>query len=104
MENKNFIEELKQKRENYGISQRKFASACGISREYYNRIENGKVVLTEELKETITKQIERFNPREPLFILIDYFRVRFPTTNALEIIRKVLQFNPDYMLVQYMNI
>jgi len=100
MENKNFIEELKQKRENYGISQRKFASACGISREYYNRIENGKVVLTEELKETITKQIERFNPREPLFILIDYFRVRFPTTNALEIIRKVLQFNPDYMLFE----
>ena len=59
-------------------------SACGISREYYNRIEKGKFPLTEELKETLEKQIERFNPQEPLFLLIDYFRVRFPTTDALK--------------------
>ena len=32
-----------------------------------------------------------FNPQEPLFLLIDYFRVRFPTTDALAIIRDVLQ-------------
>ena len=32
--------------------------------------------------------------------MIDYFRVRFPTTDALAIIRNVLQLNPDYMLYE----
>ena len=53
-----------------------------------------------ELKQTIEKQIERFNPQEPLFLLIDYFRVRFPTTDALAIIRDVLQLKSDYMLYE----
>ena len=42
MNDKNFIEELRQKREEYGVtSQRKLAVACGISRTYFNQIENG---------------------------------------------------------------
>lgn len=65
-----------------------------------NRIEKEKLPLTEELKETLEKQIERFNPQEPLFLLIDYFRVRFPTTDALKIIRDVLQLKADYMLYE----
>ena len=51
--------------------------------------------MNDELREIIEKQIERFNPQEPLFLLIDYFRVRFPTTDALAIIRDVLQLKPD---------
>ena len=100
MNDKNFIEELRQKREEYGVTQRKLAVACGISREYYNRIEKGKQPLNDELREVIEKQIERFNPQEPLFLLIDYFRVRFPTTDALAIIRDVLQLKSDYMLYE----
>ena len=100
MNDKNFIEELRQKREEYGVTQTRLAVACGISREYYNRIEKGKQPLNDELKGVIEKQIERFNPQEPLFLLIDYFRVRFPTTDALAIIRDVLQLKPDYMLYE----
>ena len=100
MNDKEFIEELRQKRDEYGVTQTRLAVACGISREYYNRIEKGKFPLTEELKETLKKQIERFNPQEPLFLLIDYFRVRFPTTDAIKIIRDVLQLKADYMLYE----
>ena len=100
MNDKNFIEELKQKREEYGVTQTRLAVACGISRTYFNQIENGKTVPSDEHKETIEKQIERFNPQEPLFLLIDYFRVRFPTTDALAIIRDVLQLKTDYMLLE----
>lgn len=100
MKNETFIKELREKREQYGVSQTRFAVACGISREYYNRIEKGKHPLNNELKEVMAVQIERFNPQEPLFLLIDYFRVRFPTTDALTIIRNVLQLNPDYMLYE----
>ena len=38
MNDKKFIEELRQKREEYGVSQRRLAVACGISREHYNRL------------------------------------------------------------------
>ena len=99
MNDKEFIEELRQKRDEYGVTQTRLAVACGISREYYNRIEKGKFPLTEELKETLKKQIERFNPQEPLFLLIDYFRVRFPTTDAIKIIRDVLQLKADFMKI-----
>ena len=47
MNDKNFIEELRQKREKYGVTQTRLAVACGISREYYNRIEKGKQPLNE---------------------------------------------------------
>ena len=77
----------------YKRQQTRLAVACGISREYYNRIEKGKQPLNDELREVIEKQIERFNSQEPLFLLIDYFRVRFPTTDALAIIRDVLQLD-----------
>ena len=38
MNDKNFIEELRQKREEYGVTQRKLAVACGISRTYFNQM------------------------------------------------------------------
>lgn len=44
MNDKNFIEELRQKRNEYGVSQRRLAVACGISRTYFNQIENVIVV------------------------------------------------------------
>ena len=96
MNDKNFIDELRQKREEYGVSQTRLAVACGISREHYNRIEKGTLPLKDELKATMEKQIERFNTQEPLFLLINYFRVRFSTTDALVLIREVLKLNPDY--------
>ena len=37
MNDKNFIEELRQKREEYGVTQTRLAVACGISREYYGK-------------------------------------------------------------------
>lgn len=100
MNDKNFIEELRQKREKYGVTRTRLVVACGISREYYNRIEKGKQPLNNELKEIIEKQIVRFNPREPLFLLIDYFRFHFPTMDALKIISDVLQLKADYMLYE----
>ena len=80
------------------MSQTRLAVACGISREHYNRIENGRTPLTEELKQEITKQLERFNPEEPLSLLVDYFRVRFSTTDALEVMHSVLYIKERYFL------
>lgn len=38
MNDKNFIEELKQKREEYGVTQTRLAVACGISRTYCTKL------------------------------------------------------------------
>ena len=43
MNDKDFIEELKRKRDEYGVTQTRLAVACGISREHYNRIEKEKL-------------------------------------------------------------
>lgn len=42
MNDKNFIEELRQKCEEYGVTQTRLAVACGISCKYYNHVEKGK--------------------------------------------------------------
>ena len=73
MNDKNFIEELRQKREEYGVTQTRLAVACGISREYYNRIEKGKQPLNDELREVIEKQIECFNTYKAVSLRIDCF-------------------------------
>ena len=52
----------------------------------------------EEWKGDIHTAIERFNPEEPLFLLIDYFRVRFPTTDALTVIQSVMHLKEKYFL------
>lgn len=96
MNNKQFMEELKNKREQYGISQNQLAVACEMSRAYLNRIENGKVQITEKKQKEILKQVERFNPEEPLFLLIDYFSVRFPTIEATKVIEEVLQIKTNH--------
>ena len=82
MNDKNFVEKLRQKREEYGVTQTRLAVACGISREYYNRIEKGKQPLNDELREVIEKQIERFNPQEPLLnVMIEKILIHEATTN-----------------------
>ena len=50
----------------------------------------------------ISKRLERLNPLEPMFILVDYFRVRFPTTDPLTVIKDILHIKPRHMLhVEY---
>lgn len=71
---------------------------AGISREHLSRIESGKVSLTFEMKEKLLTALEKFNPDEPLFLLFDYVRIRFPTMDIKHIIKDVLKLNIQYML------
>ena len=73
------IKELREKRIAYGISQGRLAVASGITREYLNKIESGKMKPSKELLETLHKELARFNPEAPLTMLFDYVKLRFPT-------------------------
>ena len=93
-----WIKELREKRIAYGISQGRLAVASGITREYFNKIESGKMKPSKELLETLHKELARFNPEVPLTMLFDYVKIRFPTLDIQHIIKDILKLNINYML------
>ena len=93
-----FITALKEKRQSYGVSQTRLAIMAGISREHLNRIEAGKVKLTDDMQDKLMEAVEKFNPDAPMFLLFDYVRIRFPTLDIQHVIRDILKLNVDYML------
>lgn len=98
MKESSWVKELKEKRGEYGISQNKLAVAVGITRQYLSDIETGKVIPSAELKASISKALERFNPDSPLEMLFDYVRIRFPTLDVKHIVEDVLRLKLSYML------
>lgn len=89
---------LKETRVDYGISQNQLAVTCGISRQYLNSIETGRKMPSQSLAIYLYDTLERFNPDLPLTLLIDYVRIRFPTTNAKKIVEEILRLKFSYML------
>ena len=80
------------------MSQTRLAIMAGISREHLNRIEAGKVTLTDDMQDKLMGAVEKFNPDAPMFLLFDYVRIRFPTLDIQHVIRDILKLNVDYML------
>lgn len=93
-----WIEEMKAKREEYGISQARLAVEAGMTREYLNRIENGKVHLSDSLKECLENALAKLNPESQVELIIDYCRIRFPTMDVGHVIFDVLRLKLEYML------
>ena len=58
-----FINALKEKRQSYGVSQTRLAIMAGISREHLNRIEAGKVKLTEDMQDKLMEAVEKSSRR-----------------------------------------
>lgn len=96
MENKNFTEILKQKRMEYRITQQTFSTIAGISREYLNKIENGKAIVPAEKQEQLLKVLESMNPNLPLTMLFDYVRIRFKTQDLRHVVEDILRMNLKY--------
>ena len=63
-----------------------------------NRLESGKVALTEEIQKQLLTALEKYNPESPLTMLFDYVRIRFPTTDVKHVIEDILQLKPDMMI------
>lgn len=93
-----WINNFKEKRTQYGVSQNRLAVMAGISREYVSRIESGKVALTEEIKGKFTDALEKLNPENPLEMVLDYVRIRFPTQDVRHVVEDILQLKLDVMI------
>ncbi len=91
------IQQLREKRFTYGISQNKLATDVGISRQYLSEIETGKVIPSESLLDELEELLERYNPDLPLE-MFHYVRIRFPTTDPQKVIEPILKLKMTYML------
>ncbi|HCO9085479.1 TPA: replication initiation factor domain-containing protein [Listeria monocytogenes] len=91
-------EELKEKRLEYGFTQNRLAVYAGITRQYLSEIELGKMIPTEKVKLALLQALKRFNPNNPLEMLFDYVRIRFPTDDVVKVIQEILRLNIDYMI------
>lgn len=80
------------------MSQTRLAIMAGISREHLNRIEAGKVTLTDDMQDKLMGAVEKFNPDAPMFLLFDYVRIRFPTLDIQHVIKDILKLNIDYIV------
>jgi DNA relaxase NicK len=98
LEENDWITQLKEKRLSYGISQNRLAVTAGISREYLSKIESGRKEPTEEVKTSLMEALERLNPDNPLEMMFDYVRIRFPTQDVRHVIQDILHLKMEYML------
>ena len=71
---------------------------AGVSREYISRLESGKVALTEEIKVKFMDALERLNPDNPLEMVFDYVRIRFPTQDVKHVVEDILKLRLDVMI------
>lgn len=93
-----WINDFKEKRTQYGVSQNRLAVMAGVSREYVSRIESGKVALTEEIKGKFTDALEKLNPDNPLEMVFDYVRIRFPTQDVKHVVEDILKLRLGVMI------
>ena len=98
MNNLEFALEMKNKRLASGLSQGELASLTHLSRYSINRFENGKANASRETQNIILRCLNYYVCDKPFYLLVDYLSVRFPTTDALAIIRKVLGMKADYFI------
>lgn len=100
MEYEERIEKLKEMRIGYELSQEILAKESGISREYLNRIEKGKKNPSMKVLERLEQSIRCLTIEEPIFILLDYVRIRFATTEVRWVVEKILRLKLEYMYLE----
>lgn len=98
MNNKYFANLIREKRISYGISQKQLSAFSGISCHYISDIETGKAEPAQAKLDALLDALEKMNPDMPLTIMIDYIRIRFPSTNAINIIEGLMHIKIMYML------
>ena len=90
MDHIKWIDKQQARRERLGISQEDFAVLAGMSRTHLSRLESHASPVTKKAMRKIEHAFALAAP-DALFLLIDYVRIRFKTTDARHIIEDVLR-------------
>ncbi|MDU4912896.1 MAG: MobT family relaxase [Clostridium baratii] len=97
-ENIQFGEFLQNKRLLYGVSQNKLAVISGVPRQYISDVETGKILPDKDKQKYILNELEKMNPELSLTMMIDYIRIRFPTTDVKYVVNEILKLKLEYMI------
>nr|WP_206530448.1 MobT family relaxase [Clostridium perfringens] len=89
---------MQNKRLLYGISQNKLSVISGIPRQYISDVETGKILPDKDKQKYILNELEKMNPELPLTMMIDYIRIRFPTTDVKFVVNNILKLKLEYMI------
>lgn len=92
--------DIRERRKALGISQEELAEASGISQAFLSMIESGRKEAPEQTLEAIETALLIHSPGRGLRILTDYVRIRFPTTDAEDIVESVLGIQAGYMVLE----
>lgn len=94
------VSQLKKKRREYRVTQETLAHQLGVEKTYISKIENGNRKASEQLLEAIEKCLEEYNPDNPVEILFDYVRIRFPTDEIKKVVEEIMHLRLEYFLHQ----
>ena len=80
-----------------GISEQNMALEAGLTTEYYRRLEQENQSVPQKVRKRLKDALIRLHP-EPLTLLFDYVRIRFPTMDVKHIIEDVLRLKMKYLV------
>lgn len=97
MQNRTWITDFRVKRMQIGISEQEMALEAGLTEEYYRRLERENLSVPQKVRKRLKDALIHLHP-EPLTLLFDYVRIRFPTMDVKHIIEDVLWLKMKYLV------
>lgn len=91
---------LREKREEYRVSQQLLAVTSHCSRRYISMIETEKYAPTESMQSDLATALEQLNPNKEMELVFDYVRLRFETHDVKHVIEDVLRIRMKYMIYE----
>ena len=97
MQNRTWITDFRVKRMQIGISEQDMAVEGGLTTEYYRRLERENLSVPQKVRRRLKDALIHLHP-EPLTLLFDYVRIRFPTIDVKHVIEDVLRLKMKYLV------
>jgi len=91
---------LREKREEYRVSQQQLAVTSHCSRRYISMIETEKYIPSEKKQADLMVAIEQFDPDKELELVFDYVRLRFDTHDVRHVIEDLLRIKMKYVIYE----
>lgn len=97
---KDFGERLRGKRKELELSLKQLGYLSAFSEGHLSKIERGVLFPPEETRLKLMDVLELYEITNPMFLLIDYVRIRFPTKDIHRIVRDVLRLKPYHLVYE----
>lgn len=91
---------LREKRDEYQVSQQELAETSQCSRRYISMIETDRYIPSSKMQTDLAEAIEQLNPNKEMELVFDYVRLRFDTHDVKHIIEGILKIKMKYLIYE----